>query len=501
MQRFSLTTLGCKVNQYDGNAISLLLRRTGWRRAGAPEAADLIVINTCCVTTTAMRKSRQAIRKAIRNAPHAAVLVVGCYSDYDTRRLQNLLSSVHVPPNRAMIAGHHGDLPSRIETFLFRISGQPGDATISAGIGPARQPGSGRNDVCMTAGCLASNAAVSNPTSIKTRRKALVKGNMRPGRYLNEIDRFEGHQRAFVKVQDGCDAFCSYCIVPYTRCRLWSKTIELVEAECGNLVAAGHKEIVLTGVFLGAFGRQTAIRRRWPKNEPSKLPNLLARVAQIDGLWRVRLSSLEPPDVTDELLAVCRNTPNFAPHFHLPLQSGSQRILQRMNRQYTAEEFRRTVESLHETLDRPAITTDIILGFPGETDDDFAATLDVARYAGFSKIHAFPFSAIEPTVAWRWRHEAAPPETVRRRMTQLAELERELTGAYRRQFVGEVMEGLVERTRTGPDGFRQAMTDRYLRINFVPPRGQSKQLTGKIVRLRITQDHQEGLRGELAECL
>ncbi|MCJ7544668.1 MAG: radical SAM protein [Phycisphaerae bacterium] len=166
-----------------------------------------------------------------------------------------------------------------------------------------------------------------------------------------------------------------------------------MERECRDLVAAGHREIVLCGVFLGAYGRDTAVRSRWGEQR-SQLPNLLRRLAAIDGLWRLRLSSLECLDITDELLAACTETSTVASHFHLPLQSGSNRILRRMNRRYTVEQFLDAVARLRAALDRPAITTDILVGFPGEEEADFAATLAAARHAGFAKIHAFPFSPI-----------------------------------------------------------------------------------------------------------
>ena len=331
-------------------------------------------------------------------------------------------------------------------------------------------------------------------TYIRQRREAAVKNNFRGVRGLPGIDRFDGHQRAFVKVQDGCDAFCAYCIVPYIRWKVWSRSIDEVEQECRRLVAAGHREVVLSGVFLGAFGRETAVRRRWG-GRASKLPELLRRIAGIEGLWRVRLSSLEPADMMGELLAVCREVQRVAPHFHLPLQSGSARILRRMNRQYTPDEYRRTADALRRTLDRPAITTDVIVGFPGESDADFAETLAVARHCGFAKIHAFPFSAVEGTAAWTFRHEAPPRDVVRRRMADLAELEAELARAYRQEFVGGIMEGLVENARPCRPVQRQAMTDRYQTI-FFEARGDIR--AGDVVPLKVTGVRRDGLTGEPA---
>jgi len=493
--RFAITTLGCKVNQYDGQALAAALRSAGFlpadRDAGGP--VDLVVVNTCCVTTTAMRKSRQAIRRALRRSPAAAVLVAGCYADYDAQRIRALLAERNVPPEKVALAGHHDDVAARVEQFARRLR---------RGESPLLEPDRGRpklraehrgDNVCMSAPRDAR--IIASPTSMRTRRKAAVKANVPGAAHLPPLERFAARQRAFVKVQDGCDAFCAYCIVPYTRPRVWSRSPAEILDECRRLVAAGHREIVLCGVFLGAFGRTTAIRRRWD-DSPPPLPRLLRDVAAIDGLWRVRLSSIDPGDVTDELLDAARELPNFAPHFHLPLQSGSQKILRRMNRQYAVEDYRRTIERVRSALDRPAITTDVIVGFPGESDDDFAATLEVARFAGFAKIHAFPFSPVEPTAAWTYRHEAPPPNVVRARMAALAELGAQLARQFRRRFVGEVLEGLVERPRRAAAS-RQAMTDRYLTVTF-PLRG-ANDLTGRIVRLRIESVTLDGLAGTLLE--
>ena len=514
MARFSITSLGCKVNQYDAACITTALEGLGLEHAeGDGPDADLVVISTCCVTATAMRKSRQAIRRAVRGAPAAAVLVAGCYCDYDARRLADLLDSLGVPSDRIVLAGNHDDLGKRVKQAWTTLAAQRPDAeqttlhTREADAGLVARADCDaearlcRNDQCMNAGTRADQTSLPNPTSIKARRNAAVNKNFPPAGTLGPIEHFPGHQRAFVKVQDGCDAFCSYCIVPYTRPRVASRTIEQIADECETLVAAGHREIVLCGVFLGAFGRDTAVRKRWP-DSPSKLPDLLRRIAAIDGLWRVRLSSIEPGDLTDDLLGAMRDTPAVAPHLHLPLQSGSEKICRRMGRQYTPDQFRRTVGRLRDALDRPAITTDIIVAFPGETDADFADTLELARCAAFAKIHAFPFSPIEPTAAWAWRDQAPPPAVAKARMAALAELERTLAESYRRQFVGETVEGLVEGDRGGRTAQRRAMTDRYQTVFFDDdfdddrsPGGEN--LTGKIVNLRIQSVRDDGLDGEL----
>lgn len=484
--RFTITTLGCKVNQYESAAISAMLRRCGLVAAAAGQTADLVILNTCCVTATAMRKSRQALRRAVRSSPAAFIAVVGCYSDYDGRRISKLLESLRIPPEKTLIAGHYNDL---IGCFA-RLPG-----VAEPHLKAAQSTDAIGYDECMSAGGVDCRHDASVPDTIKPRRQVAVKLNQPGASRLGSIDTFPGHQRAFVKVQEGCDAFCAYCIVSYTRPIVRSRSIDEIERECRSLVAAGHREIVLCGVFLGAFGRDTAIRRRWD-GQPALLPQLVRRIASIEGLWRVRLSSLEPGDLTDELLAVYRDMPNVAPHLHLPLQSGSAAVLKRMNRQYTPDEFRLTVDRLRQTLNRPAITTDIIVGFPSETDADFAETLAVAAHAGFAKIHAFPFSAIEGTAAWTYRREAPPVEVVKARLAELAELEKRMADNYRRQFVGGRLEGIVEDTKPAPD-LRQAMTDRYLTVTFPYGNGSDNNLTGSIVALEIDRVTDVGLQGRI----
>ena len=343
----------------------------------------------------------------------------------------------------------------------------------------------------MRASAARSSAPGRLAAFIRASRQAAVKAACPGTQTLPAIQRFPGHQRAFVKVQDGCDAFCAYCIVPYTRPRVWSRGLDEVLEECCALVAAGHKEIVLSGVFLGAYGRGTAIRKRWTDGR-AKLPELIRRVAAIDGLFRVRLSSLEPGDLTEDLLRTCRETPNFAPHFHLPLQSGSPAILRRMNRQYTAEQYERTVERLRDAFDRPAVTTDILVGFPGEFDADFEATLAVARRAGFARVHAFPFSAIPGTAAWECRREAPPAAVVRERLARLSALAADLAAAYRRGLVGETLDALVESSPRR--GEARAMTGRYQTAYFRD--GSAR--PGDVVRMLVTGIRDDGLDARLA---
>ncbi|MBN1555599.1 MAG: MiaB/RimO family radical SAM methylthiotransferase [Phycisphaerae bacterium] len=504
MRYFTITTLGCKVNQYDAQAVAEAFRRAGWSPAGPDQPPDLVLVNTCCVTAVAMRKSRQAIRRAVRRAPGAAVWVMGCYGAVDRARLHRLLRALGVGENLFQITGNHDDLKACVSKLLGGGDSLPYETT--------EKPKSFDEF---------PDWEKTGQAGVKPRRKRMLQSGCVGTERLEPLREFADHQRAFVKVQDGCDAFCNYCIVPYARPRVWSRREEDILEECQLLVNAGHKEIVLCGVFLGAFGRVTTIRRKWDA-APSALPRLVRRVSEIPGLWRVRLSSLEPGDLSDELIAVLRDAPSTAPHLHLPLQSGSDKILRRMNRQYRSGDFRDAVKRLRDALDRPAVTTDIIVGYPGETDDDFRRTLTVAEEAGFAKIHIFPFSPLEPTGAWQRRNEIPPADVVKDRLEQLSALETQLAQTYRNQFIGQSLEGVVEKT-TAPSGqpgcnpagrsalseksrsvgraipwgqarcTRKAMTDRYLTVEFPAPPEES--LTGLVVTLRITGITREGLKG------
>lgn len=465
MPAFAITSLGCKVNQYDAQAIAKACREGGFLPVRRGESADLAVVVTCCVTATAAAKSRQAIRRALRKHPRARLAVLGCYVAYHADRIRNLLAEMHLPEDRILLASSHDDLARQLNLFL-RGNAPPGPA---------------ENHAPLPVG----------PDTLKPRRNRIARQKSPGLAGLPRIDRFAGHQRAFVKIQDGCDAFCSYCVVPYTRPVPTSRAPDDVLRECRDLITAGHREIVLCGVFLGAYLRSSARRDRWA-NTPSRLPKLLRDVAGLPGLWRVRLSSLEPADLTEDLLDTIAEHPRVAPHLHLPAQSGSDRILTAMRRQYAAADLQNAFDTLNKRLDRPALSTDLIVGFPGETEEDFRRTLDLVRAAGFMKLHVFPFSPVEPTAAWQRRNEAPPQKIVRERIDRLNDLGNELATAYRKQFPGSELQGIVESTRPRA-GFRQAMTDRYLTVVFPEPPGTD--FTGQIVTLDIRETTPTGLAG------
>ncbi|MEM8874256.1 MAG: MiaB/RimO family radical SAM methylthiotransferase [Planctomycetota bacterium] len=389
---FSVHTLGCRVNHYESEQIAQLLRQRGLRQVA--KDGDLRVVNSCAVTNEASAKSRKLTRKLGRgmgrslpvlgqDEPAGDVIVVGCWATAEPEQAATI-------DGVAAVVTHRDSAADKID----RVLGTRHRATYLPMLG------------------------------------------------TEGADR----TRAFLKIQDGCNAHCTYCIIPSLRARLESKPIEDVVDEARRLVDAGHREIVLTGIFLGAYGQPTALRRRQDRPTAEALAELVeALCTRVPGLPRLRLSSLEPGDMNDRLIGVLLDHPQPVPHFHLPLQSGSDRLLRRMNRQYGRDDFLRLVDLVRGRFDRPALSTDIITGFPGEADADFADTIAVARHAGFMHIHAFPYSPRPGTAAARWTKDHVNGAVARDRVRQLNDLAAEQSLAFRRQFVGETMDVLVER--------------------------------------------------------
>ncbi|MFQ5589779.1 MAG: MiaB/RimO family radical SAM methylthiotransferase [Phycisphaerae bacterium] len=427
--KYLLTTLGCKVNQYDSQRIRETLEALGWRPAQGGEKPDIAVVNTCAVTATASAKSRQLIRR-IACGGDTPVYVVGCGAGADAERIRRI-HGVHT------ILDHSVDIPAELEASL------PGLPPFSPNFIVSRPQPVVKLGLRRAARGELQTDHMSEHSATQPPRLPAVRERSSVGQLRGRIHRFAGHQRAFLKVQDGCDAFCTYCIVPRLRRELKSKPLDVALAEARALVRAGHTEIVVTGVYLGAYGRATALRRKMGKGG-SPLSELVGALADVAGLERLRLSSLEPGDVDAQLLEVLASRRNCVPHLHLSLQSGSAKILRRMNRQYTPGQYVAMIDRARRALDQPAITTDVIVGFPGETEEDFRATLDLAAYACFSKIHAFPFSPREGTAAGRWSREFVHPSIVRERMRRLAEVESRCSYAYRQGLIGTSERVLVE---------------------------------------------------------
>jgi threonylcarbamoyladenosine tRNA methylthiotransferase MtaB len=428
MNSFAILTLGCKVNQYESQQIRQLLESSGLRLVDLADSPELVVVNSCCVTHTASAKSRHLLHQAAKRNPQAIVFC-GCLPAVQTDELTAVGENIHVVKDRC-------DLPAALRR-LAHIGSTTPDSNIH------QHP---------------STAFITPQNDAKVKPK----NDLQQSEDLPALASFHGQTRAFLKVQDGCDCSCSYCIIPTARPVVRFKNVDEILAEAVALVAAGHKEIVLTGVHIGAYGQTTARRRRWETEENPHLPALLAQVAQVPNLARIRLSSLDPADVTPRLLDVFCAYPNMMPHLHLSLQSGSNAVLRRMARPYSADEFRDKVALIKARMDRPAITTDIIVGFPGETDAEFEETVTLAREVGFAKMHVFAFSPRKGTAAAQMRPKIAPP-VIKARSKILRDLDEELQADFRAQFLDETAQVLIEENANGLPAGR---AERYFEVRI-----------------------------------
>ncbi len=399
--RFFIQTLGCKVNQYDSDRLRAKLLRKGYQSASnVDEELDLIVVNTCSVTSESDRKGRQLIRKMIRKHPHARVAVTGCYSE----RKPNEIMSIDGVSEVVAIEDQ--------EQWVDRISDE-------MGWGCEDQDGLWEED--------------------------------------QGLEVFQERTRAFVKIQDGCDLKCTFCSIPESRGAARSRPLEDVLRECERLAVQGFPEIVLCGICLGHYG----------DGENFTLHELVDHLTELPGLSRVRISSLEPQDVSDELYEVLEQKRGIAcPHLHLPLQSGANRILRRMKRPYRYEFFKDRVEKGRILLPDFEVTTDIMVGFPGETEEEFEQTLRAVREVRFTKVHSFRFSAREGTPATRMK-DALPPAVIEERRRILDQVANETAIQVKQGYIGRTLEVLTE---TGDEHAYTGFTPNYLRVEFSSPK-------------------------------
>lgn len=433
-RRVAFATLGCKVNQYDTAAMEAQFRRAGYELVDFAAEADIYIINTCTVTGRAAAKSRQMIRGAIRRAPLAVIAVTGCYSQTDP-------DAVSAIPGVDLVVGTHDH--GRI-------------VELCAAAMAAERPVRAVNDI------------------------------FRAAREFEEtpVDLFDGKTRAVVKIQEGCNIFCTYCIIPYARGKPRSRRPADVYAEVARLAADGFREVVLTGIHLGSYGVDAGGR--------FTLGEVVARVADTDGIDRVRLSSLEPGHITAELIDLVANHPRVCPHLHLSLQSGSQGVLERMKRAYTAGAYRRTVQLLRERIPDLGLTTDVIVGFPGETEQEHRESMAFVNEMGFSRIHVFPYSPRQGTRAAGMPGQV-PRAVKERRAREMIALGDELALAFHRRHLGRVVTVLAEGEAEAGAGWLEGYTPNYVRVQV--PGGE--ELHNTLVPTRITAAHAEGCTGEV----
>ena len=418
MKNVALHNLGCKVNSYEIEVMQQMLQEKGYNIVPFDEAADIYIVNTCTVTNIADRKSRQMLHRAKQKNPDAVVVAVGCYVQTAGRKIE-MDDSIDL----AVGNNRKKDIVSILEQYLGE-----------------------RN---------------------KTLHDTTVMDMNQPCEYEEmTLKRTAEHTRAYIKIQDGCNQFCSYCVIPYARGRVRSRRQEDVLAEIRGLVKAGYRETVLTGIHISSYGVdfEAGSGKSVYYSGSSKLVELVERVHEIDGLDRIRLGSLEPRIVTGETAARLAALPKLCPHFHLSLQSGCDATLKRMNRHYTVEEYRRSVKALRSVFDHPAITTDVIVGFPGETEEEFEETKSFLKETEFFEMHVFKYSRRAGTRAADMP-EQIPSQVKNSRSSQLLALEKEQSKVFRSRCLGKEAEVLFEETKEiGGLFYRIGYTRDYVKI-------------------------------------
>ena len=423
MKKAAFHNLGCKVNSYELDIMRQILRDEGFEEVPFQDKADIYVVNTCTVTNIADRKSRQMLHRAKKTNPDAVVVAVGCYVETDP-------AGVEKDDAIDLVIGNNRK--TRIGEVLTAFLKEK---DLGAGKAPAEQE--------ETQGA-AGGENLSGGKEL-TSEKKLSPGKPVLREDLNCAPAYEdmqltqpGHTRAYIKIQDGCNQFCSYCIIPYARGRIRSRAKEEVLREVAGLVRGGIREIVLTGIHISSYGLDRDAEgpvRFDPVKAGRALLDLFTDLNAMEGLERIRLGSLEPRIMTESFIAGIAGLKKICPHFHLSLQSGCDETLRRMNRHYTTAEYARSVDLLRRYYDRPAITTDVIVGFPGETEEEFEKTCAFLEKIRFYEIHVFRYSRRNGTVAARMKDQI--PESVKAlRSDRLLALTAAQAEAYRMQFAG-----------------------------------------------------------------
>ncbi|GIO40530.1 tRNA (N(6)-L-threonylcarbamoyladenosine(37)-C(2))-methylthiotransferase MtaB [Paenibacillus apis] len=438
MASVAFYTVGCKVNFYDTEAIWQMFKNEGYEQVDFEQTADVYLINTCTVTNTGDKKSRQIIRRAIRRNPDAIVAVTGCYAQTSPAEILDI-------PGVDLVVGTQDR--DKIIPYVKELQAQ--------------------------------------------RRPINAVRNIMKTRQFEELDvpGFADHTRAFLKIQEGCNNFCTFCIIPWSRGLSRSRDPKNVVAQAKQLVAAGYNEIVLTGIHTGGYGDDL---------EDFSLADLLWELDKIEGLGRIRISSIEASQIDDRMLEVLKHSSKMCRHFHIPLQAGSNEVLKRMRRKYTIEEFEEKIAKIRAFMPEVAITTDLIVGFPGETDELFNEGFEAIKRIGFSEMHVFPYSKRTGTPAARMEDQV-DEEVKNARVQQLIDLSEQMQLSYAEKFVGQVLEVIPERDEKGAwgTGYVAGFSDNYLQICFEG----SQDLTGKLCRVQVTKADANTSEGRLVRVM
>lgn len=424
----AIFTLGCKVNQYESQEMTEMLNRSGYLVVDTKETADVYIVNSCTVTAESNRKTRQAVRHFKAKNPDAVVVMTGCVPQAFPDEALAISEADIILGNK-----NNDHLIKSLDKW-FNDKKQITDITMH-----------GNDDIY--------NGGI--------------------------ITEFSGHTRAFIKIQDGCNRFCSYCAIPYARGRSRSKSIEDIKTELDNLAKNGFKEVVFVGINLSAYGRDIGL----------SLTDAVLAAEHTDGIERIRLGSLEPDHITDEMLKIFASCKKFCPQFHISLQSGCDTVLKRMNRHYNSAEYKSLTQKLRASFTDASITTDIITGFPGESEEEFSTTVEFAKEIGFDKVHVFPYSIREGTKAAKMQGQLQN-SIKSKRANELSAICEQIRNDRFKKLNRRTASVLFEAPK---DGYQCGYTK-----NYTPIRVKTDELlTGKIRNVVITETHDDFCIGEL----
>lgn len=445
MKNVAFHNLGCKVNSYEWEVMQQMLQERGYNIVPFDEVADIYIINTCTVTNIADRKSRQMLHRAKQKNPESIVVAVGCY-------VQTGKETVEKDESIDLAIGNNkkAEIVEILEQYLRE-----------------RQRGGQRILADKTLG----GSTIVDIDHTKEYESMTLRRTME-------------HTRAYIKIQDGCNQFCSYCAIPYARGRVRSRKAEDVLEEIKGLAAAGYKEVVLTGIHISSYG---ADFKQTFGNDGIGLIDLVERIHEVEGVERIRLGSMEPRIVTREAVSRLARLPKLCPHFHLSLQSGCDETLKRMNRHYTTEEYYQCVELLREAFEHPAITTDVIVGFPGETEEEFNCTKAFLEKVNFYEMHIFKYSRRKNTPADRMENQL--PEQIKAlRSNELLDLEKRQSKEFRQYYIGKEAEVLLEEEKE-IDGSKYFMghTRDYVRVAIPVSQALQSLCSNMLIKVQVQE--------------
>ena len=414
MKTFLIKTLGCKVNSYESEFVRNLLLNEGYKEI--EENADICLVNTCTVTNTADNKSKQVINNIRKNNPNAIVVAFGCFCEFRKENINNLIDAEII-------------LGTKNKTKVLK--------------------------------CIKDYEKNHERIILFDESKEDVFEDM-------EIKKYEHHHRAFIKIEDGCNNFCSYCIIPYVRGRVRSKDFNKCIIEANDIALSGHKEIVLSGIHTGQYS-----------SDGKRLADLINEISKVDQIKRIRLSSVEIVELDDEMMNIIKNNKKFVSHLHIPLQAGCDKTLKAMNRRYDLDYFTDKVNTIKSLRPDISLTTDVIVGFPGETEEDFECTYNYCKNIGFAKIHVFPYSDRNGTVASRMPNHVQR-NIVKERARKLIELSNSLEKEYFKKFIGKEEKVLVEEFK---NGYFHGFTENYIPVKLL------EAISNEIIKVKLTKEN------------